>query len=308
MDFGMFMEKAEKILDYMPEEYKDSSVSIREECKVNCVKRALSVSAPDRDNIAATIYIEDLYRCYQECGDIDAVFSQAAKKLARSLENLPEQAINFDYSKFRDNVIMVLVNSSENEEMLQNVPSRPFHDLSIVFRWVLSYDDEGIRSVLVSNELVRLAGISAEELFLCAVKNTKRLFPVKTYIMEQSLLEKEKSREPGEPCSDGGHMWVISNEYGTNGAVSVFYEENLYNLAEREGTDLYVIPSSVHEMLAVSVDTCTPQRLSELIWYVNQCHVVPEDRLSNSVYYYNKNLRALMLLADSKKKLVYKSE
>ena len=50
-------------------------------------------------------------------------------------------------------------------------------------------------------------------------------------------------------------MWVISNEKGINGAASMLYENELHELAESLESDLYILPSSVHEVIAVSSDT-----------------------------------------------------
>ena len=49
------------------------------------------------------------------------------------------------------------------------------------------------------------------------------------------LFEADKDRDPKES------MWVISNSSGINGAVSMLYDENLNKLAEKMGTDLYII-------------------------------------------------------------------
>ena len=39
-------------------------------------------------------------------------------------------------------------------------------------------------------------------------------------------------------------MYVISNNQGINGAVSMLYENELHTLAEKLETDLYLLPSS----------------------------------------------------------------
>ena len=92
-------------------------------------------------------------------------------------------------------------------------------------------------------------------------------------------------------------MWIISNSSGINGAVSMLYDENLNKLAEKMGTDLYIIPSSVHEVIAVSVEMGSgdPEELAEMVQGVNMSAVELEDRLSNNVYHYDKDLRELKL-------------
>lgn len=49
-------------------------------------------------------------------------------------------------------------------------------------------------------------------------------------------------------------MYVISNDKGINGAVSMLYEDGLHDLAEKLGSDLFILPSSVHEVIAISAN------------------------------------------------------
>ena len=89
------------------------------------------------------------------------------------------------------------------------------------------------------------------------------------------------------------NLWVLTNEMGINGAVSMLYEENLHKLAEQIGTDLYLLPSSIHETIAVSVEMGAPEYLAQMVHDVNMTFVTLGERLSNNVYHYDKDLRKL---------------
>lgn len=82
---------------------------------------------------------------------------------------------------------------------------------------------------------------------------------------------------------------------GLNGASAILYEDKLHELAEMMETDLYLLPSSVHECIAVSVDMGTPEELAEMVQSVNMNEVELKDRLSNNVYHYDKDLRELTM-------------
>ncbi len=97
-------------------------------------------------------------------------------------------------------------------------------------------------------------------------------------------------------------MWVISNEKGINGAVSMLYENELHELAESLESDLYILPSSVHEVIAVSSDMGSPEMLAQMVAEVNMQEVALEERLSNQVYHYDKDLRKLTLATDTPNK------
>lgn len=97
-------------------------------------------------------------------------------------------------------------------------------------------------------------------------------------------------------------MWVISNEKGINGAASMLYENELHELAESLESDLYILPSSVHEVIAVSSDMGSPEMLAQMVVEVNMQEVSLDERLSNQVYHYDKDLRKLTLATDTPNK------
>ena len=82
------------------------------------------------------------------------------------------------------------------------------------------------------------------------------------------------------------------------------YEENLHNLAELYGGDLYVIPSSVHEMLVLPADSdMLPDEIANIVQEVNQMAVQPEERLSNQVYRYDSRERKMSIVSHSPEQL-----
>ena len=53
-------------------------------------------------------------------------------------------------------------------------------------------------------------------------------------------------------------MYVIKNESKLFGAASMLYEEPLHELAEKIGSDLYILTSSIDEDIDVSEDFGSP--------------------------------------------------
>ena len=97
-------------------------------------------------------------------------------------------------------------------------------------------------------------------------------------------------------------MYVISNSAKMNGAASMFYEDALSSLSEKLGTDLYILPSSVHEVIAVSTDMGNPNELAAMVAEINMDQVALDERLSNQVYHYDKDLRKVTLATDTPNK------
>ena len=71
----------------------------------------------------------------------------------------------------------------------------------------------------------------------------------------------------------------------------MLYTDSIQELAEKMGSDLYILPSSINEVLAVSADSYDPYELADMVVEVNMNQVELAERLSNQVYHYDKDLR-----------------
>ena len=65
---------------------------------------------------------------------------------------------------------------------------------------------------------------------------------------------------------------------------------------------MYILPSSTHETILVSVEMGDAQSLAEMVNEINMSQVELKDRLSNNVYHYDKDLRKVTLATDSPNK------
>lgn len=308
MDYEMFKEIVrEKIKDYMPPEYENAAVDILAVNKVNGKRDALALRKPG-ERVAPNLYLDDFYKDYKQCDDLEMTLRNMAERYTGAAERAAKE-LKVDMSRMKDRVTMMLVNTEQNKEMLADMPHREFQDLSVIYRYVVAQDEQGVASFKVTNAIMEQAGMTPEELFQHASENTKKMFPPKIASMEDVMLDMMKGDDIPDELADElvgffdtekdpkESMWLIGNRSGVNGAVSMLYDENLHSLAEKMGTDLYIIPSSVHEVLAVSVEmgSGNPEELAEMVQQVNMSSVELEDRLSNNVYHYDKDLRQLKL-------------
>ena len=310
MDYEMFKTVVrEKFLSYLPLEYRDAEINISPAQKVNRTRDGLSIYKSGDTQIFPTIYVDDMYRHYQSCNDLEAVLRQSAGKYAEMQDRVKEFKTDFSMEHFKDNVVMCLVNTEQNRELLADVPNRAFHDLSVIYRWVIEGIPDAAGSVMVTDSVAKMAGVTEEELFRCASENTRRINPVSIITMQELLFE-AMSLPPElksmfvQKKSPGENMWIITNENRYNGAVSMLYEENLHELAEKLGDDLFILPSSIHEVIAVPAGMAegNPAYLAEMVHDVNMGEVELEERLSNSVYHYDRNARKVTLAAESPEK------
>ena len=194
--------------------------------------------------------------------------------------------------------------------MLKNLPHRDFQDLSIIYRWVVGVEQQGLSSVVINNHVAESLGMGEEQLFRAAAENTRRILPPVVQSMNEVMRDMFVADGMPKELADlmiGEQepemtMWVISNERKVDGAASMLYEDKLHSLAERVGTDLYILPSSVHEVIAVSVEMGEPEELARMVAEVNMDQVDLSERLSNQVYHYDKDLRKITLATDTPNK------
>ena len=296
--------------DYLPEQYRNMDLKVQSVNKVNRILDGITlISAGTDRNISPTIYINEMYEQYKNCNDLKEAIKTGAERMVKAFSNCPEIP-KIELSEAKDNIIFQLVNTEQNREMLAEVPHREFHDLTIIYRWVVKVDVNGIQSTVVRNSLVEQIGLNEEQLFKLAVENTRRIFPPCVKSMNEVLCEMfVKDGMPrevaemmiGEMPADK-RMYVISNDKGINGAISMLYEDKLHTLAMELDSDLYILPSSLHEVIAVSAEMNDPYELAEMVTEINMNQVALEERLSNQVYHYDKDLRKLSLATDTPNK------
>ena len=309
MDYEVFREVVkENFLDYMPKKYQGMEVRVDSVQKINRKLDGMSLYSEGAHSISPTIYISDMYKDYFTTGSLKETMQNAAEAMDRAFQQAELPPL--DKSTAKDNIIFQLVNTMQNEDMLRNMPHREFQDLSIVYRWVAGMDDKGIASAMINNSLAEELGMDEEQLFKAAAENTRRILPpaVKSMneVMRDMFLADGMPKEMADlmigEMPQEQTMWVISNDRGINGAVSMLYEDKLHRLAENVQSDLYILPSSVHEVIAVSVNMGEPEELAQMVAEVNMDQVELGERLSNQVYHYDKELRKVTLATDTPNK------
>lgn len=311
MNYEIFKDVVEeKFMDYMPDEFKNAKLAIAPVQKVNVTLDGLSILDTGR-NISPTIYINDMYERYKENGDLENTIISACNFMAKTIS---ETSPVFDVDNFlnsaKDKIVFQLINTEQNKSFLEKVPHREFQDLSIIYKVVINVEKESIHNVQVTNELSKRLGMDEEMLFKSAAENTRRILPPTVRNMKDVITEMFEAQGMPEELSnmmmgqipEELPMWVITNNVGNNGAVSMLYENELHELAENMESDLYILPSSVHEVIAVSTDMGNPEELAQMVAEINMQEVSLSERLSNQVYHYDKDLRKISLATDTPNK------
>ena len=231
MSYELFKEK---FIDYLPEKYQSGVLEIRNVNKINRVLDGITVRMKGDSNIAPNMYINNMYEDYQHSGNLDEVLSYAAEQYIKAAEDLEKNAPDLNIAELKDNVVMCLVNTEQNKELLAGIPSKKFQDLSVIYRWNIDKDMLGVYTTIVTNEIMNDAGLTEEELFRYASENTKRINPVRISALQEAILEmvvmKDMSPEIMEELTSitdpRETMWLISNETGINEQFLCFMKAN----------------------------------------------------------------------------------
>lgn len=290
-----------EFLDYMPERYSGCELELRQVPKVNmCLTGVVLKPKGFKGSYCSpTFYMESMYDQYLNCDSFEKVMANQAIYLEESLKFLPEDILNIDLASLKDKIVFQVVNTRENKAMIDLCPHRDFLDLTIVYRVIINVDSTGVSGFLITNDIAEADGLSEKLLYRLAKKNTKKLFPFKSERIEETmgrLMRKwgadDKEVDESFPDLDtipaNERVYVVSNDYEFFGANALLYKEVIGKVVDSIGTDCYVLPSSVHDLVILSTETFKESaKLIDLVKQTNMEHVRASERLSDSIYRYS---------------------
>lgn len=318
LSFEEFQEYVkDHIREYLPEEFANAEVSIRTVKKLNGVTlQGLEIWTPESKQstgVTPTIYLDGKYENYENGVELEVIMEHIGN-LERQSMDLPEDVAEIkerykDVNYVKDRLIVSLINAERNVDILKDRPHRMLEDLAIVYKVLVNKDETGTGTIPVTNSHMEYWGLTEEQLYETAIKNSNMFEP--PFIDDMDRVAAEMLRERGmteeeiEEFQADVHpkMYIISNASKVNGASAIVYSDALQQVAEMMGSDLYILPSSIHEVLAVSVEDRELEDLEEMVRSVNQTDVSPEEVLSDNVYKYDSESRTLSLASEKAERI-----
>ena len=188
----------------------------------------------------------------------------------------------------KKSLFVKLVNTERNESLVEQSISKEFLDLSAVVRVVLKMDKEGMDSMALSKGDAEILGMTEEEIYAAALANTLRLFPPKLMNLGRYVEMSIGAELPlGE---DEVTTYILTNQKEVDGAIYFMSPEVVGAIAEALEDDLYILPSSVNEVLLVRASELEDgvDELKEMVRDANETVVAEKDILSYNVYHYDK--------------------
>ena len=298
MEYKEFVEYIKMNAGYIAGE--GGNITINHVIKNNgCEMDGLVIMEKGKD-IAPTIYLDSFYELYTNGENI--------KNIIRQIEVIYEQNKNnvtFDvnilkhFDTIKDKIVYKVVNYRSNEKLLEQVPHKRILDLAVVFYCLLDNEYGRSATALIYNNNLKNWNVTIDDVYKAALKNTPDLLHSKISSMA-ALFEKCGVTVDGEEVDLKDYvpsdMYVLTNESKLNGAACILYENVLYDFAQKLGADLYILPSSVHEVILLpKLSMFEKDELVNMVKEVNTEGVAADEVLSDHVYEYNRTERLITM-------------
>ncbi len=272
----------------------ECEVRTREVKKNNgLVLRAIEIWEPGASG-TAEIYIDGLLNRVETCEiGLDEAVREVVRIHKKHKENeFADMVKRIDKRYILDNVTCQLVSKEKNGERLSVMPYRDFLDLAVIYRVIVAENGSETASFAVGNAICKKHGIGGDELESAARRNTEgkgfRTWPIASIIAETAGVQEED-------CEGNIPMWVFSNDRRNYGAAVMLYEGYFDKLARRIESDLYILPSSIHEVVAVPDNGMDKDELRAIVRMINSSEVPEDEVLSENVYRYCRKEKRLVI-------------
>lgn len=279
-EFCMYVEN--HILNYLPE-LVGNKVIVQQVKKNNQITMMGLSIGNQKNQLLPVLYLDPFYKNYLMGQDItETVRDIACVYRDHQTGYCIDEDKVADYEQIKKNLFYRLINYEKNQEMLKYCPHERFLDLAVTYRWAAYKNADGMASAMVRNKELLMWGVSKEQMIKDARKNTEEIFPVS--------MRKIQSVLPVRITDEEIPLFVLSNGDYMNGASVILYDHVLRDFAEHMGHDLYILPSSIHEVIILLDDEFVrnPEELAMMVRETNRMVVNKEEVLSDHIYHYDR--------------------
>lgn len=192
----------------------------------------------------------------------------------------------FVWEKIKDDIYPAFAPMGLDRKELQQkgLACSSFLDLQVCYYiWMEARGSSSAGAAWISGKALEAWGIGLDGLEAKAMENL--LGDGYRIISMAQILEGMDGEEGIPPIP----LYVLTNRRKAYGAAGILDRNLIPRFAREADSGLFILPSSRHEVLLVPESEGTDAaELSQMVKEVNQTAVSPEDRLSDHVYYYDK--------------------
>ena len=191
----------------------------------------------------------------------------------------------------KQHLTIQVVGADSNAEKLATIPHHMMEDMAVVYRFNFGNVSGGNASIVVTNQMMELYGITHEQLHQDALEAAQMNEPISIKNMDEIMYELT-SGFIGSLDNPQCPMWVATNESRFNGASVMAYPDFMDQVSEKLEGDFYILPSSTHEVIMIPDSFgMKAHELKAMVTDVNASEVRPEEKLTDNVYHFDSVAR-----------------
>ena len=263
------------------------------------VKRFLTIKNGGVD-VLPCIWMDEFYSAYvnnkMSLSDIAEEIFQSYKQNGM---DCPINASRFmDWNKIRQGIRCRLINIEKNKILLSGVPHRDILDMSIVYYYWVTITDSVEGIINISNQHMKFWNADEKILYSEAWQNMHEAGEADV----RNIIDRISSTLDMPQTKDinrlNGQMYVLSTTNRLYGAVYMTDLEKMAEIAERMDCDLWILPSSIHEVILIPCSyTDDAKKLADMVCEINKTELSAEEFLSSHVYYFNRKTARISIAA-----------
>ncbi len=289
----------EAVKEFAGKGYEVQSKQIR---KNNGVQFQAVIVRKPGEMVSPTIYIDNFIEMIEKK---EMTVAEVAEKVFEVYEQNKNLEIGVGVRDLTDKEFVLghveyqLINRERNQDRVNTAPHKDLLDLAGIYRVVIGDDESGTASYVLTNEMLEMIGIAIEELDEAAMRNTENSGLVIKTMAEIMAEMMGVSVEMAEIMNDGLQMFVLSNQRKMYGESIMMCGKQLAALADKIDGDFYILPSSIHEVIAVPASQLNYEELKQTVCGVNDTEVEEEEILGYEVYRYDRETGELRVAAQA---------
>lgn len=258
-------------------------------------KKRTGLAISDKDiNISPTIYLEEYYEQFQKGLSLDTivesvwdVYQEVRFDHSWDLEKIK------DLSEIQSKFAYKFISAEKNDELLRLLPHTRFLDLAVTYYILLEVDNHGSATIPITHDFLEFWDISISQLHKFCIESAPLLLPAQ-FLPMRVVVAELMGYECEEEIHEDDFLFVLTNPLRNYGAACLLYPGILEQIACQLGENFYVLPSSIHEtMIVPESQSPSLETLQEMVKEINETQMDVEEVLSNNVYYYNFQTKAL---------------
>ena len=299
MKYETFVDKVrEAVQNCMGEEMV---IEKKEVIKNNSVSVAGLMIADRKDNYSSFLDLQFQYLLYLQDEDMDSCVQQIIAEYEKKKEERGKMqevmARVREWDNVREQVYPILISYEDNKEWLAEAVHQRFLDLAICFA-VRVPEVHG--NIKVKRNLFNLWGITETVLETQAMENLMQDGYTISSVLDilEEMGDASCKERVEEDLGNEIPLRILSNANCCLGAAGILHRELLAEYAAKIDKNLFLLPSSLHEIMILPADKGTVgNELKAMVQEINQDCVNPEEKLSDHVYYFDREDNSIRIAA-----------